>query len=257
MNGVNVGRVTYPDAFQRGEFHKKIGPKYHLAFSLTTLAAQTVSLTASDTSPANASVFQFSGQCGTNTGTTNIPGGLGVVNINTFDPIAQNLITKLNLSSAQFPLFVFYNAVMSEGNSANLNDCCILGYHNSETGLVSNPGQTYGVSEFEGRDQTLFSGTADTSVMTHEVSEWINDPSTVNPTPAWGHIGQQPGCQNNLEVGDPLSGTLFPNVTLGGFTYHLQEMAFYSWFFGAPSIGAGGLYSDNGTFTSDAGAVCS
>lgn len=33
-------------------------------------------------------------------------------------------------------------------------------------------------------------------------------------------------------------------------TYHLQELAFYSWFFGSTELGkgAGGWYSDNGGF---------
>ena len=44
------------------------------------------------------------------------------------------------------------------------------------------------------------------------------------------------------------------NVTLSGFTYHLQELAFYSWFYGPPSIGAGAKFSDAGTFTSAQGA---
>jgi hypothetical protein len=61
----------------------------------------------------------------------------------------------------------------------------------------------------------------------------------------------------NLEVGDPLTGIYIPTVTMpNGFTYHLQELAFFSWFYGAPSIGSGGLFSDNGTFKTDAGPVC-
>jgi len=92
MNGVNVGNTTYPDAFQRGEFFHRIGVNYHLSFKVTTLAAQTVTLAVSDTFPAHATVFHFTGQCGNNTGVTNIPGDLGVVDINTFDPIAQGLI---------------------------------------------------------------------------------------------------------------------------------------------------------------------
>jgi hypothetical protein len=256
MNGVNVGTTTYPDAFRRAEFFKDIGASYHLAFSVTTVAAQTVTLAASGTSPANASVYLFSGQCGDNTGTTNIPGGLGVVNINTFDPIAQGLISKLSLNASEFPFFVLYNSALSLGDSANKNNCCAFGYHQSETGVVTNPGQTYGVADFDGRDQTLFSGVADLADMTHEVDEWINDPSGFNLVPAWGHIGQQSGCQDNLEVGDPLTGTFFPSKTLNGFTYHLQELAFISWFYGKPSIGTGGLFSDNRTFKTDAGAVC-
>ncbi len=67
---------------------------------------------------------------------------------------------------------------------------------------------------------------------------------------AWGNIGQVSGCQGNLEVGDPRTGTNFPAATANGFTYHLQELAFFSWFFHqSPSWGAGGKYSNNGTFT--------
>jgi len=256
MHQYQVGKTTYPDAFQRGEFFKEIGVNYHLVFNLTTLAPQTVSLTASDASPASATVYHFQGQCGNNTGLTNMAGALGVVDMSSFDPIAQSLITKLGLNSSQFPLFILYNSVLSLGNSAVLDNCCVLGYHSSETFDVADPGQTYGVAEFEGRNQTLFGGTADISTMTHEVGEWINDPSGNNPVPGWGHIGQEPLCQNNLEVGDPLTGRLFLNTVLNGFTYHLQELAFYSWFFGGPSIGAGGLFSDNGSFRTDAGSVC-
>ena len=65
------------------------------------------------------------------------------------------------------------------------------------------------------------------------------------------------GCQNNLEVGDPLSGTNFsPIGGRNGYTYHLQELAFFSWFFGNPSLGIHGWDSNNGTFLSDAGPVC-
>jgi hypothetical protein len=30
--------------------------------------------------------------------------------------------------------------------------------------------------------------------------------------------------------------------------YDTQELAFFNWFFGGDSIGAGGVYSNNGTF---------
>jgi hypothetical protein len=47
-------------------------------------------------------------------------------------------------------------------------------------------------------------------------------------------------------------------VGSNGFGYHLQELAFFSWFFRTPSIGAGAcaFYSDNGTLALDAGAAC-
>ncbi len=84
------------------------------------------------------------------------------------------------------------------------------------------------------------------------MGEWLDDPLGNNPTPPWGHIGQETGCDNTLEVGDALSGTSV-GVTLNGFTYHPQELAFLSWFFDqSPSIGVNGWYSSNGTFKTGA-----
>jgi hypothetical protein len=97
-----------------------------------------------------------------------------------------------------------------------------------------------------------FSGSGDISALSHEVSEWMNDPSTANPTKPWGNIGQVSGCQSNLETGDPLSGTVITD-SLNGKTYHPQELAFFSWFYHqSPSIGANGWYSSGGSFTTSA-----
>jgi hypothetical protein len=41
-----------------------------------------------------------------------------------------------------------------------------------------------------------------------------------------------------------------------GFTYDLQELAFFSWFYGAPSIAVNNWFADNNTFKTDAGPVC-
>ena len=256
LGGVNVGNTQYLDAFERANFWTDViasgGANYHTLLGVAPMPTQTVTITSANSGTPNGTVYSFSGLCGTNTGNINAPGLLGVMNINAWDPIARSLITKLGITPNSFVLFLFYNAVMSNGNPTNLNNCCILGYH-SAVGS-----QTYGNSEFEGRNQTLFSGTADTSVLSHEIGEWMDDPLVNNPTPAWGHIGQVSGCQGNLEVGDPLSGTLLPTVKMpNGFSYHLQELAFFDWFYRiTPSIGVHGWYSDDGTFTTGAGAVC-
>ncbi|MGE5110502.1 MAG: hypothetical protein ACM3JB_06580 [Acidobacteriaceae bacterium] len=161
-------------------------------------------------------------------------------------------MTKLGISPNSFVIFLFYNAAMSNGNPTDLSTCCILGYH-SVTGS-----KTYAVAEFEGRNQTLFSGVADVSTLSHEIGEWMNDLLGNNLTPLWGNVGQVSGCQGNYEVGDPLSGSLMAGVKMSnGFTYHLQELAFFSWFFRlSPSGGVNGWYSNKGTFTSNAGPIC-
>ena len=64
------------------------------------------------------------------------------------------------------------------------------------------------------------------------------------------------GARTSLEVGDPLSGTL-QSVVVSSHTYHVQELAFTSWFYHqSTSTGINGWYSDYGTFRSSA-AACS
>src|SRR5205814_6405598 len=94
------------------------------------------------------------------------------------------------------PLFMFHNVVMYITTPGN---CCVLGYHNATGG---SPVQTYGNADFETSHRFSNPGIIDTSILTHEVSEWADDPLVTNPTPAWGHIGQVAGCQDNLETGD-------------------------------------------------------
>ncbi len=245
LNGVSVGTTQWPDANARGEFFSQLatGSNYHVLLSTTTGPTLTISINARTSGTTTAEVFSLSGtQCGTNA-TTNPAAKIAVVNINTIDAQLQSYITAHGLTTGQFPFFVTYNAVISGGAANNLNNCCILGYHNA----LSN-GQTYGIGEFEGRNGTVFTGVADVAAPSHEVNEWLNDPFGTNPTPAWGAIGQVSSCQSNLEDGDPLSGTLMPTVSLNGFTYHLQELAYFSWFYGGTSLGTGGKFSSNGTF---------
>jgi hypothetical protein len=256
LGGTNVGNTQYIDAFQRANFWNDVsasgGANYHTLLGVTPMPLQTVTVSSAFSGTPNGTVFAASGVCGTNTGNVNEPGILGVMNVNWWDPVAQSMITKLGINPNSFVLFVTYNAAMSSGNPTNTANCCILGYHSIHGA------QTYGIAEFEGRDNTIFSEVSDTSVMSHEIGEWLNDPTTANATPAWGNTGQVVGCQANYEVGDPLSGEpMLAAKMSNGFTYHLQELAFYGWFFRlTPSGGVHGWYSDNGTFKTDAGAVC-
>ncbi len=245
FGGTNVGKTQYIDAFQRAEFWEVINREtYHLKLApVTVLQPVVLRVPAASGLSIPASFF---GLCGS----------FGLVDGNYFDAYISNvLMPKLaaqGVNPGTFPIFELYNVALTAGDPRDLkNNCCIGGYHSIQPNF-----QTYSPALF---DTTGFFGPAaeNSAVLSHEVGEWANDPSGFNPTPAWGHTGQVPGCQNNLEVGDPLSGTDIAPVKMpNGFTYNLQELAFFSWFYGAPTLGLNGWFSDNGTFTSDAGPPC-
>ena len=247
MNTVNVGTTQYIDAFQRANFFNEnvspTGDRYHTKLSpITTLSVQTFTV------PTDKGATFVGLPCGF----------LGVMDIATFDAFVQGTIVPLVAAQTgggptSLPIILLYNVVMANPFVPNtLAHCCILGYHSA----FGSPVQTYSVGDFDSTGGG-FTNVSDVTAPSHEVGEWMDDPLVTNATPAWGGIGQVSGCQNNLEVGDPLSGTtgmLIP-VTLSGFTYHAQELAFYSWFFGGPSTGADSDFSNNETFEGDA-KVC-
>jgi len=238
FGGTNVGNVQATNAFQRAEFWKfakpgGINPKFGVALKFKTLKPVTINVPNADAAEANIN-------CGNKL--------LGAAEINWLDNHLQKVVIpslkSQGVGPSNFPIFLLHNFVEYITTTSN---CCVLGYHNA---FSTTGGQTYGLSMYD--NSKAFAGSFDVSALSHEVGEWQNDPSTVNPTPAWGHIGQVSGCQSNLEVGDPLSGTTF-KVKLGGFTYHPQEMAFFSWFYRQkPSLGVNGWFSDQGKFRTPA-----
>jgi hypothetical protein len=231
---VGTGQVT--DAFQRADFWKfaqpsGINPGFHVKLSLKTLKPITINVP-----NAQAFVLTQGISCGN--------GHVGATNFSWLDNHLQKVVipslASQGVGTTTFPIFLLHNFAELTGGQ-----CCAGGYHNAFS--VGTGIQTYGVAMYD--NSGLFTGSSDIAILSHEVAEWQNDPNGVNPTPAWGHVGQDPhSCQSNLEVGDPLSGTTFKD-TLNGFTYHPQELAFFSWFYHqSPSLGVNGWYSDKGTF---------
>jgi hypothetical protein len=237
FGGTKIGTSQVTDAFQRAEFWKYaqpsgINPKFGITLNFKTLNPVTINVP-------NADAAEL----------TSIPCGngiLGGVEINwLINHLQKTVIPSLKgqgVSTSTVPFFLLHNVVEFVNTTSQ---CCVIGFHNAFN--VSGGIQTYGLGDYD-NSGAFGKGVQDISALTHEVGEWQNDPTGVNPTPAWGHIGQVSGCQSNLEVGDPLSGTNF-NIKLGGFTYHSQELAFFSWFYRQkPSLGVNGWYSDQGTF---------
>ena len=231
--GTNVGTTQYVDAFQRANFWSKVSttsPNYHVLLApIQVKPVQTITVGAAGTTVA--------GPCAR----------IGEVDINFFDTIAMSLLTTLNIPANTLPLFLSYNTFWTSGG------CCILGYHSTDnTGT-----QAYAVGAYS--DPGIFSkpGIRDIHALSHEIGEWMDDPliPSTNIVPAWGHVGQVSGCQNNLEVGDPVTGSAF-NVTLNGFTYHPEDLVFFPWFARiSPSTSVNGWYTFLNAFAAPQ-AVC-
>jgi hypothetical protein len=235
MNGQNVGKGQYDAVFQRAEFWSLVqGSSHQTALNpVSVLPSQAVPASATAgfalttsacaTSPDHATLGSLHGG---NAWDTWLSGTL-----------IPNLEAAGNINPGQFVFFLLYNVSFSDG----------LGYH-YYLGL-----QTYGVSFFNGSDCCY----PDIKSISHEVADWMSDPYVNNAVPAFLSTEPPAACQNNLEVADASHTLLFPPVTMpNGVTYRPQELTYFSWFIGAPSLGAGGQYSNNNSFATDAGPVC-
>ena len=252
FGGTFMGNTQYSDAFQRGNFWNVLGENrdnYHVRLKPVRFLQPIVLNVPAVYGLAITDPLFF--------GPPAFCGSLGIVDIGWFDNYLNATVipalASQGVGPSNFPIFLVYNVVWAEPVT-NLFSCCALGYH----GFGGFPiiTQTYSPSDFD--TTGVFGYPLNTEILSHEVDEWMDDPFGINPTPLWGNTGQVQGaCQGNLEVGDPLTGTDVPDVTMpNGFTYHLQELAFFSWFFGAPSVSVHGWYSNNNTFKTDAGPPC-
>jgi hypothetical protein len=256
LNGVDVGTTQYIDAFERADFWQYVqnmGNAYHTLLSFTV--GEPLTLPLSYPAPTLAAEIRtgVAGSC-TNpegSGSTNGAGYQGIVDMNVLHNAMLSYIATHGITPHEFPVFILYNVTYSQNQTIYLG-----GYHFSGTSYpeaLTSPGQTFAMADF----RTNGTGPLDVSILSHEIAEWMDDPGGFNAVPAWGNIGEVTGCKRALEVGDPLTLKDLPVITgPNGFGYHLQELAFSSWFFRTPSTGAGALFSNNGTLTSDAGVVC-
>lgn len=162
-----------------------------------------------------------------------------------FSDRLHEAINALHISSTTLPIILVYDTFLYQHS---LNNCCILGYHGAFSSANGNGNQQIQTFAFAAwPDPNIFPvGWADVLPLSHEISEWTNDPFIRNFVPPWQFPGIPGSCQGNLETGDPMEVVAHPDfpVTIGGFTYHPQTEAILPWFTReVPSSAIGGAYS--------------
>ncbi|HJT58841.1 MAG TPA: hypothetical protein VJ761_20190 [Ktedonobacteraceae bacterium] len=228
------GTTQYGDAVARAEFWNYISttsPNYHVLVGTPTVdSTLTINIPSADGKTIK---DPFSGKT------------IGLIDINWFDPQIQTELTALGFTPKMLPIFLSRNVYLTQG-APLLRNCCFGGYHEA---VYNSAGlQTFIWSnDADAGVQGGFSDDVDS--LSHEILEWFNDPFGGNIVPNWiSPIVPQFGCNNVLEVGDPLGEVTF---TVSGYSGdHLQDVAFFSWFARqSPSLAINGQYTYLGTFT--------
>lgn len=233
LDGVNLGVTQYADAYQQANFWSVVSPAptYHTLLNVTQLATLKITV------PSGYGYTEYRG-CE----------GYAVVDYNWLNNYITTVIPSLGVSPATVPIFIFDSVVLYLNGQET--QCCAIGDHGSFM-TSSNLLQSYIISDFD----TSGEWEPDVSILSHEVADWMDDPTNSNTAPAWTQ--QDATCSTSYEVAEPLEGYIWQIQGQDNVSYNLEEIAFFSWFYRqSPSIGAGQLYSDLGHFTTTAGSVC-
>jgi hypothetical protein len=245
MNGENIGSAQYLDAFQRAQYWSLVqGSNYHTVLNpVTVAAAQVVPASAIDPEASTATSACVAQAGGNPDQITLGPSATGLLTQWLEGTLIPQLQAQKAINPRQLVYFLLYNTTFSDAS----------GFH-SYVGR-----QTYATSLINGSDCC----SPDIATASQVLAEWINDPipTETQNTPGWtapaGKVGVSPACQKYSAAAAPSSDWLLPAVPMpNGVSYHPQELTFQSWFQGAPSTGAGALYSNNSSLAVDAGPVC-
>jgi hypothetical protein len=230
FNGVSVGTTQYIDGFMKAEFWKETGGSSSYSNFINWNLVSPVSFPLVD--PSHGTVSDPGCSKG---------GEKAVISESLFEStMTGSIIPSLQaagvISPTKFAFFLVKHVTTAKTSGG------IIGGKHYHTG---SPVQTWA--------RAPYNAVSDVELASHEIGEWMNDPLGNNPTPAWGYIGEDNRCASTFEVGDPLNfQTVLLKSVLSPYNYHVQELAFFSWFFDAEfatSLGAGGKFSSNGTFT--------
>ena len=241
-----AGTTQYEDAVMRSQFNDVGSSTFHLLLGQPTiLPAVTISV------PAHQGVVASFG-----------PGfgSFGDLDITWFASHMNNLINSLHIDPATLPIFLTNNVYLYEGNDPA--NCCVLGFHGAGhvpgNGSASTNGngqqgvQTYAYAAYaqpgtwstssvpatpDGSDGYYIQ---DIHAISHEISEWADDPFTNNTVDPWlTPTAPQYGCSSLLETGDPVVGigvlagtnTYFQSAGANADGYwHPEDEVFLPWF---------------------------
>jgi len=211
------GVAQFADAIQRAQFNAVAAKDWHTVLSKPeVLKPLTI-----DVPRGLAKVYR-----NRSTGVT-----YAIVDTNFFISHLNTILQLENLRPDTLAIALTSNIFLAP--QSDIKKCCVLGFHTSfDMGELA---QVKFVQTFiwaSWVDQGILGTTlADVTPMSHEISEWMNNPFGGNLVPAW-QVPNTGGCQNNLETGDPLA--LMPNagypVLIDGFTYHPQNQVMMQWF---------------------------
>jgi hypothetical protein len=230
-----TGTTQFADAVQRAEFFSSVSttsPNWHaLVGTPTVLPTQVINV------PQDQAVTVVGRRSGKL---------FALMSLSWFFTRFHNLLNELHIQPTVLPIVQTYNVFLFEHS---LSNCCVLGFHDAFASLNGNGNQQVQTSIFGAwTDPLIFRNpdVQDVLPLSHEVSEWMNDPFINNAVPVWQFPGLPGVCQGNLETGDPvevLPHPAFP-VTISGFTYHPQTEALLQWFSReVPSSAIDGAYS--------------
>lgn len=212
-----TGTTQFADAVQRAQFNATAGKDWH-----TLLGAPQMMKSLRIAVPrGDAKVYR-----NPSTGVV-----YAIVDTDFFLSQLNTVIQMANLSPDALAIALTSNVFLAP--QKDIKKCCVLGFHTSFD--VGEMAQIKFVQTFiwaSWVDQGILGPTlADVTPMSHEISEWMNNPFGSNAVPAW-QVPNSTGCQSNLETGDPLA--LMPNagfpVSIEGFTYHPQNQVLMQWF---------------------------
>ena len=212
-----TGFTQFADAVQRAEFFRSSGQDWH------TLLGKPQFL-----HPLTIDVPKGFGKVYRNrsTGAT-----YAVVDTSFFISHLNTIIQLENLRVDALTIALTANVLLAP--QGEIKHCCVLGFHTSFD--VGDLAQVKFVQTFIWASWMdpgiLGSSIADVTPMSHEISEWMNNPFGSNVVPPW-QTASGTGCQNNLETADPLA--TLPNagfpVSIDGFSYHPHNQVMLQWF---------------------------
>lgn len=213
-----TGFTQFADAVQRAQFNNTMGSEWHTLLDPPQILKPLVIVVPKN----SAKLFR-----NRSTGTT-----YAIVDTAFFISQLNTLVQLEDLRVDALPVILTRNVMLSP--DATVKRCCVLGFHTAfDAGQLANTEMVQTLVWASWIDQGILGpGIADVTAISHEISEWVNNPFGMNIVPAWQYPNQALGCQNNLETGDPVAA--LPNagfpVTIDAFTYHPQNQVLLPWF---------------------------